>query len=307
MKKFTVNKSVARLLALALSGVAIFGGCSREEPQDQNRGQRYELKGKIVSFNKAQRQVVIQHEAVPGFMEAMTMPFTLKEDSAYEVMRAGDLIQATLVVDDERTRLDNPVITQATAGTAPAASPAGGGLSEPAIGADVPAAPLVNQDGKAINLRQYRGRALVVTFIYTRCPLPDYCTLMSTNFAELKREIDKSPELGAGAHLLSITLDPAYDTPQVLRSYGAAHTGNFGDEKFAHWEFATGKPEEIQRVANFFGLAYQREGKEIVHSLRTAVIAPDGKLLKMYRGNEWKPAEILSDLRSVIQSPKHTS
>jgi protein SCO1/2 len=256
------------------------------------------LKGKIVSFNKAQQQVVVQHEEVPGFMEAMTMPFTLREDSAFDVMRAGDEIQATLVVDSERTRLENPIITQAIPGAAATATPANG-PTEPEIGATAPDAKLVNQDGKQITLEQYRGRALVITFIYTRCPLPDYCTLMSRNFAEVNRELNKSPELRERAHLLSITLDPAYDTPQVLRSYGAAHTENYQAEKFEGWEFATGKPEEIRRVANFFGLLYKQEGEQIDHSLRTAVIAPDGKLYKLYRGNEWKPGEVLKDLRGL--------
>ncbi|HYP00966.1 MAG TPA: SCO family protein, partial [Pyrinomonadaceae bacterium] len=208
--------------------------------------------------------------------------------------------------DDERTRLENPIITQAIEGAASPAAPAGA-LTEPEPGAPIPDASLVNQDGKRINLREYQGRALVVTFIYTRCPLPDYCTLMSNNFAAIKRELDSSPEPGAArAHLLSITLDPAYDTPKVLRSYGAAHTENYGSEKFEHWEFATGEPEEIQRVAAFFGLSYKQEGEQITHSLRTAVISPDGKLYKMFRGNEWKPAEVVSALKE-IQGQKPTS
>jgi protein SCO1/2 len=300
MKK--ISDELGRVLLsilLLLACVIAFGACS--SPPDPNRGQRYELRGKIVSFNKAQQQVVVEHEAIPDFMEAMTMPFTLKEDSAYDVMRPGDSIQATLVVDAERTRLENPIITQAiltTAGSAAKETPTEG-LSEPEIGASVPNLTLVNQDGKQISLQQYRGRTLVITFIYTRCPLPDYCTLMSNNFAEITRELKKSPELGARARLLSITLDPKHDTPKVLRSYGAAHTGNYGNETFAQWEFATGTPEEIQRAANFFGMSYKQDGDQITHALRTAVIAPDGKLYKMYRGNEWKPADVVRDLRDL--------
>lgn len=300
MKKISdkFGRVLSSILLLLASGIA-FGACL-PPPPDPNRGQRYELKGKIVSFNKAQQQVVVEHEAIPDFMEAMTMPFTLKEESAYDVMRAGDWIQATLVVDAERTRLENPVITQAipAAGNTAKETPTGG-LAEPEIGASVPDLTLVNQDGKRINLQQYRGRALVLTFIYTRCPLPDYCTLMSNNFAEIARELKKSPELDASAHLLSITLDPKYDTPKVLRSYGAAHTENYGNETFARWEFATGTPEEIQRAANFFGMSYKQDGDQITHALRTAVIAPDGKLYKMYRGNEWKPADVVRDLHDL--------
>jgi protein SCO1/2 len=284
------------LRLLVVAACALLAGCAGT-PRESG-GQRYDLKGKIVSFNKAQQQVVVEHETIPGFMEAMTMPFTLREDSAYDVMRAGDRIQATLVVDEERTRLENPIITQAIPTSGATGTPAAG-PTEPEIGATAPAAPLVNQDGKQFTLQQFRGRALVLTFIFTRCPLPDYCTLMSNNFAEINRELNKTPELRARAHLLSITLDPAYDTPKVLRSYGAAHTENYGSEKFEGWEFATGKPEDIQRVANFFGLSYTRDGEEIIHSLRTAVIAPDGKLYKLYRGNEWKPSEVLQDLREL--------
>ncbi|MDQ1558369.1 MAG: hypothetical protein QOD32_1429 [Pyrinomonadaceae bacterium] len=285
------------MLALVATACVLLAGCT--PPPDESRAKRYELKGKIVSFNKAQQQVVIQHQEIQGYMDAMTMPFTLREDSAFDVMHEGDDIQATLVVDAERTRLENPIITQAIPASAASKMPAGTGPTEPDIGATAPDATLVNQDGKQFNLRQYRGRALVLTFIYTRCPLPDYCTLMSNNFAELNRELDKSPELRDGVRLLSVTLDPAYDTPQVLRSYGAAHTENYQGEKFERWQFATGKPEEIQHVANFFGLLYKQEGAQIDHSLRTAVIAPDGKLHKLYRGNEWKPAEVLNDLRAL--------
>jgi protein SCO1/2 len=298
MKHKTTRKSRGDFLQiLIVTACAFLAGCTSATP-DESRIQRYDLKGKIVSFNKAQQQVIIRHEEVPGFMEAMTMPFTLREDSAFDVMRAGDEIQATLVVDNERTRLENPIITQAIPASAATGTPTDG-PTEPEIGAIVPEATLVNQNGKQITLQQYRGRALVVTFIYTRCPLPDYCTLMSKNFAEINRELNKLPELRGRAQLLSITLDPAYDSPKVLRSYGAAHTENYQGEKFEGWEFATGKPEEIQRVANFLGLSYMQEGEQINHSLRTAVIAPDGKLYKLYRGNEWKSAEVLNDLREL--------
>jgi len=282
------------LILISLVG-AMLSSCS--QPSSGSNAKQYELKGKIVSFNKSQRQVMVMHEEVPGLMEAMTMPFTLQEESAFDVMRAGDMIQATLIVDDERTRLENPIITQAIEGAA--TNSPDEGATEPEIGAPVPDASLINQDGRPISLSRYRGRMLVSTFIYTRCPLPDYCTLMSNNFAEINRELDKAPDLRKQVHLLSITLDPAYDTPKVLRSYGAAHTENYGNEKFQTWEFLTGKPEEIKRLAAFFGLLYKQENEEIVHSLRTAIIAPDGRLHKLYRGNEWKPAEVLTALREL--------
>ena len=290
--------AAAHLVLLAGLAILSFGACNRAA--DDAPVNRYTLRGEIVSFNKDQQQVVIAHEAVPGLMEAMTMPFTLREPAAYDAMRPGAQIQATLAVSGERSWLENPIITVAEPAAAPAPAPEpGSSLSEPAVGAEVPDFALVNQDGAKIALRKYRGRALAVTFIYTRCPLPDYCPLVSTNFAEVNRALERDEALAARAHLLSVTVDPAYDTPKVLRSYGAGHTGNFSDEKFRTWEFATGEPDEIRRMANYFGLAYREEGDQIVHSLRTAVVRPDGTLHKIYRGNGWKPAELLADLREL--------
>ncbi|MFL6208963.1 MAG: SCO family protein [Pyrinomonadaceae bacterium] len=257
--------------------------------------QRYELKGIIVSFDKGQRQVVISHQDVPGLMEGMTMGFTLKDESAYDVMKPGDHIQATLVVAGARSWLENPIITEATPAANNTLAP--NTAIEPQPGAPLPEFALINQDSKPISLQTYRGHALLITFIYTRCPLPDFCTRMSNNFAALNKALTDDAELRDFARLLSVTLDPAYDTPKVLRSYGAAHTEHYEQEKFERWELATGRPEEIKRLAEFCGLTYMPDGDQIVHSLRTALVGPDGKLVKIYRGNEWKPEDVLNDLR----------
>jgi protein SCO1/2 len=291
------------LLAACLS-LTVLSACGNNADDDAPVS-RYELRGKIVSFDKNQQQVVIAHEPIPNFMEAMTMPFTLREPAAaYDAMRPGAQIHATLAVSGIRSWLENPVITVVEPTAAPAPAPSDGStLSEPTVGAEVPNFALVNQDGHKIALGQYRGRALALTFIYTRCPLPDFCPLLSTKFAEVNRALESDAGLAGRSHLLSVTVDPAYDTPKVLRSYGAGHTGNFSDEKFRTWEFATGDKGEIRRMANYFGLAYQEEADQIVHSLRTAVVKPDGTLLKVYRDNEWKPAELVADLRSLAGDP----
>jgi protein SCO1/2 len=288
-----------RLAALLLTSAALLAtpsGCGRSEVPAEAK--RYELRGTIVSFDKNQRQVIIAHEAVPDLtMEAMTMPFTLKDEAAYDVMKPGARIQATLAVSGERTWLENPTVTVAVPDATPAAPTST--LREPAAGDRVPDFSLVNQDGRRVALADYRGRALALTFIYTRCPLPDYCTLMSENFAAVNREMAKDPALASGARLLSVTVDPEYDTPKVLRSYGAAHTGEFSGERFERWQFATGDAAEVRRLAEGLGLSYTRDKDQIIHSLRTAVVGADGRLFKLYRGNEWKPAELLADLRTL--------
>jgi protein SCO1/2 len=292
-----VNERTRRrtlLFILVLAGLTGLTACSRKNEHRQ----LYELKGKVVSVDRTKREVVIDHAEVPGLMGAMVMPFTLNDDDALKILASGDQIQATLVVTDSGAWLENPVVTKIAPGSG--TPPEGGTSAEPQAGAEVPNFSLVNQDGKPVRMQNYKGRALLVTFIYTRCPLPDYCPLMSANFAEINRELEKDSALGAKAHLLSITVDPAYDTPKVLRSYGAAHTEKYNEETFRHWELATGDPEEIKRTAQFFGLTYFAEKDQIVHSLRTALVAPDGRLFKIYRGNEWKPADVLRDLKSLV-------
>lgn len=296
MKTLRRSAALRLLLAAALLAAPSLPGCGGGPESRQSL--HYTLRGTVVSIDRAHQQVIVSHEDVPGLMDGMTMSFTLREDSAYDVMRAGDRIEATLVVDGGRSWLEAPIISHAEADAQPM-SPSDT-AREPEPGEEVPNFALTNQDGRRIELRDFRGRVLLVTFIYTRCPLPDYCTLMSTNFAAVNRALQQSLELAPKVHLLSVSFDTDYDTPKVLRSYGAAHTGNYSAEKFERWEFATGKPEEIERMAKFFGLVYDRQGEQIVHSLRTAVIAPDGKLYKLYRGNEWKPEELLRDVRELL-------
>lgn len=276
------------VLAAVLSASFFLHGCS---PKPANE-RRYELKGKVVSVDRAKGEVTVDHEDVKGYMPGMTMAFPLRDAEALKVVEAGDQLQAALVITDDGYWLDNPVITKGLPGGT-AAAPAG--ASEPQPGAEVPDVRLVNQDERPLSIKQFKGRALVVTFVYTRCPLPDYCPLMSANFAQLNSAILGDAALRRRAHLLSVTLDPEHDRPAVLKAYGRTYAGG----NFDNWDFATGDPAEVRRLAEFFGLTYKAEGDQVIHSLRTAVVTPDGKLLKVYRGNEWKPDEVLSDLRNL--------
>lgn len=259
--------------------------------------QRYDFKGKVLAVDRSKGEVTVEHEEVKGYMVAMTMDFPLRDADALNTVAPGDGIQATLVVaEDASFWLENPAITKTLPGTAP--TPAVVGPSEPQLGAEVPDVKLVNQDGRQLSTRQFKGRALAVTFIYTRCPMPDQCPLLSTNFAELNGALASDAEVGKRAHLLSVTLDPEYDKPEVLRRYGSTYAGG----KFDTWDFVTGDPADVRRFAEFFGLAYSVESGQLIHSLRTAVVTPDGKLYKLYRGNEWKPAEVLGDLKAAMSA-----
>lgn len=280
------------VIFLLLIALIALSGCRR----DTSNARRYELKGKVLTVEKDKHRVTVSHEEIKDFMDAMTMPFTVRDDWVFDQADPGDQITATLVVDETESWLENVVIIKSNAEPGVQGSPGGVGANP---GDEVPDFALVNQDNQPIRTAQYKGKTLLLTFIYTRCPIPDYCTLMSNNFSSVDRELQKQPQLYEKTRLLSISIDPDYDTPAVLRSYGASHTGRFGDETFFHWAFATGTKEQVKEVAQFFGLQYYPDKDQILHGLRTAIIAPDGKVYKVYRGNEWRPEEVLKDIEKV--------
>jgi protein SCO1/2 len=266
--------------------------CQTEKPLPQ---QRFDLRGKVVAVSKSEGTVTLAHEAIPGYMAAMTMDYPIKDKWAFDVLKPGQTVHATLVVASDRAWLEGIVISEEGK---PENNPlASAESARTPVGQEVPDFGLINQDGKRIHLHQYHGKALLLTFIYTRCPLPDYCPLMSKNFAQILEEVRSDPKLINSTHLLSISIDPEYDKPAVLRAYGLDCAGK--SHPFDHWEFASGTPEQVRKVAEFFGLKYWTEGGQIVHALVTALIGPDGKVIRLYRGNDWQPAQVASDLRNV--------
>jgi len=294
------------ILVLFLLAFVSLSGCQRSQRVRSPTEKHYDLKGKVVTVEKDKRLVTVAHEDIKDYMPGMTMPFSVGDQSAWifeppHEVAPGDQITATLVVDGTQSWLEDLVITKESTDTT---SPVSGESIGAKPGDEVPDYRLVNQDGKVIRIHDYRGKALLLTFIYTRCPQPDQCTLMSNNFAAIDQELQKQPELLGKTHLLSISFDPEYDTPKVLRSYGAAFTGKYSDENFTHWEFASGTADEVKGIAQFFGMRYFRDEEsgtdQVVHSLRTAVIGPDSKIVKVYRGNEWKPEELLKEIEVLF-------
>jgi len=271
----------------------VLSSCKRHDTSNEKR---YDLKGKVVAVEPDKQLVTISHEDIKDYMPAMTMPFTLPDEYYLQNLAAGDEINATLVIDGSHSWLENVAITRESVD--PSATT---GVTEAKPGDDVPDYTMVNQDGKDIRLHNFRGKVLLLTFIYTRCPLPEYCNLMSTNFAEVDRQLQKQGDAYSKTHLLSISIDPEYDTPKVLRSYGAAHTERYQNETFEHWDFATGTKDQIKGVAQFFGLRYFAGNDQIVHGLRTVIVGADGKVVKVYRDNQWKPEEVVTEMTRAIR------
>jgi protein SCO1/2 len=285
-----------RFALLLLFGFVLISFSCNRHPRNEKR---YPIEGKVIAVNKTDHTATINHKDIPGYMPGMTMEFKIKNESDLQIMKAGDQITGTLVVDDVSSWVEITSIAEGGAQLTPTSIVPG----EPKPGDAIPDFQLINQDGKPIHLSQYAGKALALTLVYTRCPQPDQCTLMSNNFAAIDQELQKQPDVYAKTHLLTISFDPDYDSPKVMRSYGASHTGRYSDENFQHWEFATGSTDQVKGIAQFFGLRYFHDTEsgedQVIHSLRTAVIGPAGKLVKLYRGNEWKPAEIVEDLRTL--------
>lgn len=293
----TTARSQITILFILLIGLIVIPSACR--PRRSANEKRYPIRGKVVAVSPNERTITIAHEDIVGYMPAMTMPFKIKNEADLQMVKAGDQLTGTLVVDDLTSWVEILSIIEG----GPPLSQNADVPGEPKPGTAVPDFGLVDQDGKRIHLADYRGRTLLITFVYTRCPQPDQCTLMSNNFAAIDQALQKQPELYDKTHLLTISFDPDYDTPKVMRSYGASHTGRYSDETFQHWEFATGSKDEVKGVAQFFGLRYyhdtETDDEQVIHSLRTAIVGGDGKLLKLYRGNEWKPEEVLNELKAL--------
>jgi protein SCO1/2 len=260
----------------------------------------FPIRGKILSVDAAKGSIVLDHEAVAGFMDAMTMSYKLKDPTVVSELHPGDRITAKLLVrkvgdDYEGAMLDEIVVTaQARPDYKPAVQ-----YHVPSEGDAVPDFKLVNEDGKAIHLSQFKGRVVLLTFIYTRCPLADFCPRMNKNFAQIDQALAADKKLYGETHLLSISFDPKFDTPAILKSYGGIYTGG-GKATFAHWDFAAPNESDLPALEQFFDVGVTPgDAGTLNHSLSTALIGKDGKVRAWYPTNEWTPAEVLAAMKSA--------
>jgi protein SCO1/2 len=296
-----------RLLASSLLAVVVLAGChsapkAGTQPSSNQSFKVYKMRGKVVSTNPAKGEVTLNHEAIVGFMEAMTMPYKLKDPGILGELHPGDVITADVLVSqdpDADVLLDHiVVVAQAKPDYAPKVS-----YHVPAQGDAVPDFKLRNQDGRPIHLGQFQGKALLVTFIYTRCPLPNFCPRVTRNFAAVEKQLAANAVLYGKTHLLCISFDPEHDTPQILRAYGVQYIGSDAKNAFAHWDFAVPEKPVLAEMAKFFNLGMTNEADStITHTLSTTLIGPDGKVVRFYPGNEWTAEQLLADVRQRMAS-----
>ncbi len=287
-----------RILVLTLIAVAIFFPACHRAPAAKH----YPFTGRIISVDTQSHSALIDGDNIPDYMDPMAMSYTVKPATMLSQLSPGDAISADLVVikaknedDEPESWLENIKITGHSTPTPTAAT-----IHTPAAGEDVPDFTFTNQNGKRISLKQYRGKVLVVTFIYTRCPFPDFCPRMTSNFAEVYKQTAANPAI----HLLSISFDPDHDTPKVLRDYAFKNAPTHDASLFTRWEFATPTAADLSKIADFFALTVQPEAGQITHTLSTAVIGPDGKIAAWYHGGDWQISDLIKDANAAAPSSK---
>jgi protein SCO1/2 len=247
----------------------------------------YTVQGTVLGLSALTHQVSIRQRAIPGALPTENVVYTLKDPSILGALQIGQQLRAQAVetAGNSYAFLDKVVVTQQPAGTLlPSELPAHHLL----VGERVPATPLVNEDGKAVNLQQYRGKALLLTFIDSQCT--DDCPIISGLFERVNALLKKNPKAFARTKLISISIDPAFDKPSVLHHYGLEYLHTSAG--FAHWEFVDSTPANLARLAKSFGEIYIPSHGDIDHTMDTVLIGPDNTFLRTWDGTKWKPSAV---------------
>jgi protein SCO1 len=292
-------------LSFVLSAIVLFTSCKPETSAiSTDSVKRFPIQGKVISVDSANKKVELQHNDIPGYMDAMTMKFPIRNaDWVFAELAKDADLRAELVVDNAKSEYwlenvgivvsQNPTSTQSNIEDKLFAK-----KDQP-----LPDFKLTNQDGKLITLKDFNGKAFAITFIYARCPLPNYCIKMSTNFSDAANLLKES-EMKDKIKLLTISFDPENDTPAKLRQYGIGYLGKDSKPNFDIWQLAVGKDSEIKTVTDFVGLRYEKDENDktqINHSLRTVILSPDGKVSEVISGNEFTPQDLIRKLTATIK------
>jgi protein SCO1/2 len=282
--------------AIVVLGVLLATSCSR-----QPEARTFQLTGQVLAVRPETNEILVRHDDIPGFMPAMTMPYAVRETRLLDGRAPGDLITATLVVEPNLAHLS--AITKTGAAPIPEDArttiPAAAGVSLLKAGDPAPDTTLIDQNDEAITLQDFAGSATAVTFIYTRCPLPQYCPLMDRRFAEVQAAVKAEPALAGKIRLLTVSFDPKFDRAATLR----AHAKTLGADP-AMWTFATAEETVVDRFAAMFGVNVIREQDgTITHNLRTAVVDPSGRVSAILDNNAWTADDLARALKAALAAP----
>lgn len=259
---------------------------------------RYELTGQVLAVYAERQELAIKHDDIVGYMPGMTMSFPVETQTLMIGREPGELVKATLEVSG----LVGKVVAITRTGMAPVPDNTNtvamieGILSE---GDVIPDAALIDQQDRRRSLSEWKGTPLLITFIFTRCPLPNFCPAMNRNFASIQKSMSADPKLTGRVKLVSVSFDPEHDTPAVLAAFAKKL-----DSDPAVWTWLTGDRVTTDRLAAKFGVSVVRGDvgpADVTHNLRTALVGADGRIVKLYSGNEWTPSAVLADVREVVK------
>ncbi len=265
--------------------------------------QVFSVTGLVQVLEPDGKTAVIQHAAIPNYMPAMTMPFTVKDANELRGLRAGDPIAFQLVItaDDgwieHVSKLDNAVPLAAVPG--PSSPPPAQWRvvpSELAEGDRLPDYHFTNELGQAVGLSSYQGGVAVFTFFFTRCPYPTACPLLASKFSQVLEKLPQTPGAPARWRLLSISFDPANDTPAILKEY--AQSCHYDP---ARWSFLTVSLADITDLADRCGEHFQITGETISHDFRTVVVDPTGRVRKIIPGNSWTSDDLIREILNAAK------
>ncbi|MES2659945.1 MAG: SCO family protein [Verrucomicrobiota bacterium] len=271
--------------SLLVALVVSLGAAWAEETRD------FTVRGVVREAVPAKSQLVVKHEEIPGYMDAMTMPFQVRDPKILESVKAGDDITFQLHVTDKDHWIDGLKIVGA--GDKEPPRPKATDIAPLKPGDPLPALTFSDEKGQPLRLEDYRGKALALTFIYTRCPLPNFCPLLSQKFHTVQETLLADPAAPKNWQLLSVSIDPEHDTAEVLQRYAKAQQADA-----AHWRFATGELRDITVLGLRSGLEFWEGGSEITHNLRTVIFDAQGRMRKVFSENTWTEKEIADELRA---------
>jgi protein SCO1/2 len=287
------GRSPMRLKVLLLALFIFCAGAGRVAAAES-----YSVTGVVLKVDKAKKSFTASCQQIPGYMDAMVMPYSVRESRELEGLAPGTMIEFNLVVDQESSyakdvrirgydSLEQDPLTARRLrllnghGDSPQEKPLD-------VGQQVPDFALLDQNGQRVALSQFAGKVVAITFIYTRCALPNFCFRLSNNFGRLQKRF--GDRMGQDLVLLSISFDPVHDQPDVL-----AHYGSIWNADPKGWRLLTGSLPEVQRVSHLFGMNFWLDEGLMTHSLHTIVIDRNGKLVANLEGNEFT-ADQLGDL-----------
>jgi protein SCO1/2 len=248
----------------------------------------FHAQGIVLAVDPPGRMLTISHRAIPGYMEAMAMPFHVDAATNLAPLKPGSRIDFDLKVTHSAAVVRHIHSQQAELADVPVPKAEG----RIAIGEQMPDFTLTDQNGNAVRLSSFLGQVVAIDFIYTRCPLPDVCPRLSANFARLQKRF------AGKIALLSITLDPQHDTPQVLAEYAARWRADFHT-----WQFLTGSEDDIRKVAGHFGVVFWAEEGAITHTSSTAILDRTGKLAALVEGSSFTSQQLIDLVHTELDKP----